>query len=83
MLNGWTRQKKKFCKKFQNVTKKEGEVKKGHRVKKKEKKEVYQQDLYRTQSLPRESFSPDSGGSVKPRTAMEAMSTQGTIKLKK
>lgn len=41
MLNGWTRQKKKFCKKFQNVTKKEGEVKKGHRVKKKKKKKRY------------------------------------------
>ena len=32
---------------------------------------------------PKESFSPESGGSVKPRTAMEAMSTQGTIRLKK
>jgi hypothetical protein len=69
--------------KVSKCNKKEGEVKKGHRVKKKEKKEVYQQDLYKFQSLPRESFSPDSGGSVKPRTAMEAMSTQGTIKLKK
>ena len=33
--------------------------------------------------LPRDSFSPESGGSVKPRTAMDAMSTQGTIRLKK
>ena len=32
---------------------------------------------------PSESFSPESGGRVKPRTAMEAMSTQGTIRLKK
>ena len=32
---------------------------------------------------PKESFSPESGGRVKPRTAMEAMSTQGTIRLKK
>ena len=32
---------------------------------------------------PRESFSPESGGRVKPRTAMEAISTQGTIRLKK
>ena len=32
---------------------------------------------------PSESFSPESGGRVNPRTAMEAMSTQGTIRLKK
>ena len=34
-------------------------------------------------NLPSESFSPESGGRVKPRTAIEAMSMQGTIKLKK
>lgn len=33
--------------------------------------------------IPRESFSPESGGRVKPRTAIEAMRRQGTIKLKK
>ena len=33
--------------------------------------------------IPRESFSPESGGSVKPRTAIEAMRTQGTMRLKK
>ena len=33
--------------------------------------------------LPKESFSPESGGRVNPRTAIEAMSTQGTIRLKK
>ena len=31
----------------------------------------------------RPSFSPESGGSVKPRTAMAAMRRQGTIRLKK
>ncbi len=34
-------------------------------------------------SLPRVSFSPESGGRVKPRRAMEEMRTHGTIKLKK
>ena len=33
--------------------------------------------------VPRESFSPESGGRVKPSTAMEAMRTQGTIREKK
>jgi hypothetical protein len=32
---------------------------------------------------PKESFSPESGGKVKPNTAIEAIRTQGTIKLKK
>lgn len=32
---------------------------------------------------PSDSFSPESGGSVKPKTAMEAIRTQGTIRLKK
>ena len=32
---------------------------------------------------PKESFSPESGGRVKPSTAMEAMRTQGTIREKK
>jgi hypothetical protein len=30
-------------------------------------------------TLPRVSFSPESGGSVKPSRAMEEMRTQGTI----
>ena len=33
--------------------------------------------------LPNVSFSPESGGSVKPNKAMEDISTHGTIKLKK
>ena len=33
--------------------------------------------------LPKDNFSPESGGSVKSRTAMEDISKQGTIKLKK
>ena len=33
--------------------------------------------------LPSESFSPESGGRVKPRTAIDAMRTQGTMRLKK
>ena len=33
--------------------------------------------------IPRDNFSPESGGSVKPRTAMEAMRRQGTMRLKK
>ena len=31
--------------------------------------------------LPRDNFSPESGGRVKSRTAMEEISRQGTIKL--
>ena len=33
--------------------------------------------------LPNDNFSPESGGSVKPRTAIDAIRTHGTIKLKK
>ena len=33
--------------------------------------------------LPRDSFSPESGGSVNPSNAIDAIKTQGTIKLKK
>ena len=33
--------------------------------------------------LPKVSFSPASGGRVKPRRAIEEMRTQGTIRLKK
>ena len=33
--------------------------------------------------LPRVSFSPESGGSVNPRRAIDEMRTQGTIRLKK
>ena len=33
--------------------------------------------------LPKDNFSPESGGRVKPRTAMEAMRRQGTIRLQK
>lgn len=32
---------------------------------------------------PSDNFSPESGGNVKPNTAIDAISTQGTIKLKK
>ena len=38
---------------------------------------------YNTFSLPKVSFSPESGGSVKPRRAIEDIRTQGTIRLKK
>lgn len=34
-------------------------------------------------NLPRESFSPESGGSVNPNSAMDAIKTHGTIRLKK
>ena len=34
-------------------------------------------------SVPNVSFSPESGGNVKPSSAMEEMSTQGTMRLKK
>jgi hypothetical protein len=34
-------------------------------------------------TIPRVSFSPESGGRVKPRRAMEEMSTEGTMRLKK
>lgn len=37
----------------------------------------------RKENVPKESFSPESGGSVNPRRAIEAISTHGTIKLKK
>ena len=33
--------------------------------------------------LPRVSFSPESGGRVKPSSAMEEIRTHGTIRLKK
>lgn len=33
--------------------------------------------------VPKDNFSPESGGSVNPSTAIEAIKTQGTIKLKK
>jgi hypothetical protein len=32
---------------------------------------------------PNDNFSPESGGSVKPKTAIDAIRTHGTIKLKK
>ena len=38
-------------------------------------------DFYK--NLPRLNFSPESGGRVKPRTAIDAMRTQGTMRLKK
>ena len=34
-------------------------------------------------NLPKDNFSPESGGSVKSRTAIDEISKQGTIKLKK
>lgn len=33
--------------------------------------------------LPSDNFSPESGGSVKPNRAIDAIRTHGTIKLKK
>ena len=33
--------------------------------------------------LPSDNFSPESGGSVNPRTAIDAMRTHGTMRLKK
>lgn len=33
--------------------------------------------------LPRESFSPESGGSMKPSSAIDAIKTHGTMRLKK
>ena len=33
--------------------------------------------------IPKLNFSPESGGKVKPRTAIDAISRQGTIKLEK
>lgn len=39
--------------------------------------------MYERRFLPSDSFSPESGGNVKPSTAIEAISTQGTIRLKK
>ena len=35
------------------------------------------------QNLPKVSFSPESGGSVNPRRAMDEIKTHGTIRLKK
>ena len=40
-------------------------------------------ELHSTNYVQRPSFSPESGGRVKPRTAMAAMRRQGTIRLKK
>jgi hypothetical protein len=37
----------------------------------------------RSNNLPNDNFSPESGGSVKPKTAIDAIRTHGTIKLKK
>lgn len=33
--------------------------------------------------IPNDNFSPESGGNVNPNNAIEAISTHGTIKLKK
>jgi hypothetical protein len=41
------------------------------------------QNLSPTTLLPNDSFSPESGGNVNPNNAIEAIKTQGTIKLKK
>lgn len=34
-------------------------------------------------SLPNDNFSPESGGNVNPNSAIDAINTHGTIKLKK
>ena len=39
--------------------------------------------MEKEKDLPRDSFSPESGGSVNPKTAIEAIRTHGTIRLKK
>lgn len=38
---------------------------------------------YKKNHLPNVNFSPESGGSVKPNSAIDDISTHGTIKLKK
>lgn len=40
-------------------------------------------NLGESNHLPKDNFSPESGGRVKPSTAILAISTHGTIKLKK
>ena len=40
-------------------------------------------EVHKRQILPRVSFSPESGGRVKPNNAILEIRTQGTIKLKK
>ena len=49
----------------------------------KKKKNTFWRDVQSPFTLPSVSFSPESGGRVNPRRAMEEMSTQGTIRLKK
>ena len=44
---------------------------------------VGKKGFWKKQNLPSDSFSPESGGSVNPRTAIEAIRTQGTMRLKK
>jgi hypothetical protein len=48
-----------------------------------ENKFKYFIDYEQMKTLPNDNFSPESGGNVKPNSAIEAISTQGTIKLKK
>lgn len=44
---------------------------------------IYDEIGTKCMSLPNDSFSPESGGNVNPNNAIEAISTHGTIKLKK
>ena len=45
-------------------------------------KEIKEGEMEKNYS-PSDSFSPESGGRVKPKTAIDAIRTQGTIRLKK
>ena len=44
---------------------------------------VLKRTMARSRLTPSDSFSPESGGRVKPSTAMEAIRRHGTIRLKK
>ena len=44
---------------------------------------VLKRTMARRRLTPSDNFSPESGGSVKPSTAIEAISRHGTIRLKK
>ena len=47
------------------------------------KQNIYIFRVQKSLGLPRPSFSPESGGKVKPRMAIEEIRRQGTIRLKK
>lgn len=52
-------------------------------IKKCVKKEISNVKSNQKDDLPNVNFSPESGGSVKPKSAIDDISTHGTIKLKK